>query len=296
MHHAVTVHEAALLGRRIADAAGPAALINVQAFAAIAGRRTHGIAGRRIIAGGRGTGNPRIVRRRAPSAMPFAVEIRADRLRLAIAVIVVPGGVVMMRVTASMAARWRGPYSRMMDGLCHGCGRAHHPADAGIGLAAGFGCNGDAGDAQKQPGYQSQYSHRALPCLRRGARARVSLWDVLNPRDEARERALNTWLIGARRGYGQCGLKIWLPIVRMAGDVMTTDNPIGVTDLNAQAERENRIELALLRGVVENLRSNRVVVPLFGLAIAAMFPQWVGLDHLTGWYCQMMLGLVPQVI
>jgi two-component system, cell cycle sensor histidine kinase PleC len=82
----------------------------------------------------------------------------------------------------------------------------------------------------------------------------------------------------------------------MAGDVMTTDNPIGITDLNAQAERENRIELALLRGVVENLRSNRVVVPLFGLAIAAMFPQWVGLDHLTGWYCQMMLGLVPQVI
>ena len=52
----------------------------------------------------------------------------------------------------------------------------------------------------------------------------------------------------------------------------------------------------MLRGVVENLRSNRVVVPLFGLAIAAMFPQWVGFDHLAGWYCQMMLGLVPQVI
>ena len=77
---------------------------------------------------------------------------------------------------------------------------------------------------------------------------------------------------------------------------MTADNPIGGTDLYAQADRENRIELALLRGVVENLRSNRVVVPLFGLAIMAMFPQWVGLDRLTGWYCQMMLGLVPQVI
>ena len=78
--------------------------------------------------------------------------------------------------------------------------------------------------------------------------------------------------------------------------MMTADNPIGIAKLNAQPERENRIELALLRGVVENLRSNRVVVPMFGLAIIAMFPQWVGLDRLAGWYCQMMLGLVPQVV
>ena len=78
--------------------------------------------------------------------------------------------------------------------------------------------------------------------------------------------------------------------------MMTADNPMGIADLNAQAERENRIELTLLLGVVENLRSNRVVVPLFGLAIMAMFPQWVGLDRLAGWYCQMMLGLVPQIV
>jgi two-component system cell cycle sensor histidine kinase PleC len=78
--------------------------------------------------------------------------------------------------------------------------------------------------------------------------------------------------------------------------MMTADSPTLGTDLNAQADRENRIELALLRGVVENLRSNRVIVPVFGLAVAAMFPQWVGVDHLAGWYCQMLLGLVPQVM
>jgi two-component system cell cycle sensor histidine kinase PleC len=77
---------------------------------------------------------------------------------------------------------------------------------------------------------------------------------------------------------------------------MTADNSTAITDAQAQAERENRIELTLLRGVVENLRANRVVVPLFGLAIMAMFPQWVGFNHLAGWYCQMMLGLVPQVV
>jgi two-component system cell cycle sensor histidine kinase PleC len=78
--------------------------------------------------------------------------------------------------------------------------------------------------------------------------------------------------------------------------MMTADSPIDGADLNARAERENRIELVLLRGVVENLRSNRVVVPLFGLAIMAMFPQWVAFSHLAGWYCQMMLALVPQLI
>jgi two-component system cell cycle sensor histidine kinase PleC len=78
--------------------------------------------------------------------------------------------------------------------------------------------------------------------------------------------------------------------------MMAADNSTGITDARAQAERENQIELTLLRGVVENLRGNRIVVPLFGLAIVAMFPQWVGSNHLAGWYCQMMLGLVPQVI
>jgi two-component system cell cycle sensor histidine kinase PleC len=66
--------------------------------------------------------------------------------------------------------------------------------------------------------------------------------------------------------------------------------------MNAAAERENRLQLALLRTVVENLRSNRVVVPVFGLAIASLFSQWVRLDYLTGWYGQMLLGLLPQLI
>ncbi|HVW74389.1 MAG TPA: HAMP domain-containing sensor histidine kinase [Rhizomicrobium sp.] len=66
--------------------------------------------------------------------------------------------------------------------------------------------------------------------------------------------------------------------------------------MNEKAERENRIRQALLRTVVDNLKSNRIVVPVFGLAICGMFPQWVSTGHLIGWYCQMMLGLAPQVI
>ena len=77
---------------------------------------------------------------------------------------------------------------------------------------------------------------------------------------------------------------------------MTADSPTWVTDLNATEERETRIRLALLRSAVENLKANRMVVPVFGLAIAAMFSQWVSVTHLAGWYGQMILGLVPQAI
>ena len=77
---------------------------------------------------------------------------------------------------------------------------------------------------------------------------------------------------------------------------MASDTPVWVSDLSEKAERENRMRQALLRAVVENLRSNRVVVPVFGLAICGMFPQWVSTDRLVGWYCQMILGLVPQMI
>ncbi len=76
---------------------------------------------------------------------------------------------------------------------------------------------------------------------------------------------------------------------------MTTDNSIWVPDLRAQTEREDRVQLALLRTVVENLRTNRLVVPMFGLAIVSIFSQWVGPDHLAGWYGQVMLGLLPQI-
>ncbi len=77
---------------------------------------------------------------------------------------------------------------------------------------------------------------------------------------------------------------------------MSSNDPIWVSDLNEATERETRICQALLRGVVETLRANRVVVPVFGLAICGMFPQWVSADRLVGWYCQMMLGLLPQLI
>ena len=77
---------------------------------------------------------------------------------------------------------------------------------------------------------------------------------------------------------------------------MSSNDPIWVSDLNETAERDGRIRQALLRTVVENLRANRVVVPVFGLAICGMFPQWMGPDRLVGWYCQMLLGLVPQLI
>jgi two-component system cell cycle sensor histidine kinase PleC len=77
---------------------------------------------------------------------------------------------------------------------------------------------------------------------------------------------------------------------------MTSHTPIWVTDLQAETEREKRIQLALLQGVVENLKGNRLVVPVFGLAICAMFPQWVGWGRLAGWYVQILLALVPQLI
>jgi two-component system cell cycle sensor histidine kinase PleC len=66
--------------------------------------------------------------------------------------------------------------------------------------------------------------------------------------------------------------------------------------LHADTEREKRIHLALLCGVVETLKRNRAVIPVFGLVICATFPQWVGLERLAGWYIQMLLGLVPQLI
>jgi two-component system cell cycle sensor histidine kinase PleC len=37
------------------------------------------------------------------------------------------------------------------------------------------------------------------------------------------------------------------------------------------------------------------VVPVFGLVICAMFPQWVGLERLAGWYIQALVGLIPQL-
>ena len=77
---------------------------------------------------------------------------------------------------------------------------------------------------------------------------------------------------------------------------MTAHNSIWITDLHADEEREERIQLALLRGVVEAVKSNRLVVPTFGLAVCAMFSQSVGLERLAAWYIQLLLGVLPQII
>ena len=66
--------------------------------------------------------------------------------------------------------------------------------------------------------------------------------------------------------------------------------------MHADTEREQRVQTALLRGVAESIKSNRLVVPVFGLAVCAMFPQWVGLGHLAGWYIQLLIGMAPQLI
>ena len=71
---------------------------------------------------------------------------------------------------------------------------------------------------------------------------------------------------------------------------MTSDSPIGTLITDA----EPRIAQALLRGVVDNLKSNRVVVPVFGLAICGIFQQWVGYPAAAVWYIQVLLSLLPQ--
>jgi len=77
---------------------------------------------------------------------------------------------------------------------------------------------------------------------------------------------------------------------------MTADNPIWAPDADAQAHREMRINLALLRGVLENLRANRKTTPLFALAVAVMFAQWVSPVWLGVWYAHVMLGVGAQLL
>jgi len=77
---------------------------------------------------------------------------------------------------------------------------------------------------------------------------------------------------------------------------MTADNPIWAPDADAQAHRESRINLALLRGVLENLRGNRKTMPLFALAVAVMFSQWVSPLWLGLWYAHVMLGVGAQLL
>ena len=48
--------------------------------------------------------------------------------------------------------------------------------------------------------------------------------------------------------------------------------------------RESRLELALLRGVLENLKPNRLMMPIFAAAVCAMFSPWVPAGTLALWY------------
>src|SRR5665213_621643 len=107
----------------------------------------------------------------------------------------------------------------------------------------------------------------------RGMRSRVSIRHVLNWDTRPRERRMEFRLISQDRKFrAKPALTFAGAKSRHTGDFMAANSPVWVTDLNAEVERENRVSLALLRGVAENLKSNRIVVPVFGLAICAMFP------------------------
>jgi two-component system cell cycle sensor histidine kinase PleC len=77
---------------------------------------------------------------------------------------------------------------------------------------------------------------------------------------------------------------------------MTADSPIWAPNIHAETERENRIQLALLRGVVDNLKATRAAVPIFGIAIGSMFTQWVDYSSIGAWLAQLLIGMVPQII
>jgi two-component system cell cycle sensor histidine kinase PleC len=77
---------------------------------------------------------------------------------------------------------------------------------------------------------------------------------------------------------------------------MTSDMQYWAPAETADRDAEGRIAQALLRGVVDTLKGNRAVVPVFGLAICGMFPQWIGFSTLATWYALVLLGLVPQLI
>ena len=76
---------------------------------------------------------------------------------------------------------------------------------------------------------------------------------------------------------------------------MTTDSRIWAPDADADAQREKRINLALLRGVLDNLKANRKATPLFALAVAAMFAQWVDVRWLCVWYAVVLAGVAVQL-
>ncbi|MDB5740178.1 MAG: hypothetical protein JWP16_1218, partial [Alphaproteobacteria bacterium] len=77
---------------------------------------------------------------------------------------------------------------------------------------------------------------------------------------------------------------------------MTAENSIWAPDADAQAHRENRINLALLRGVLESLRVNRRMAPLLALTVAGMFAHWVAWPWLATWFALVMTGIGVQLV
>ncbi|MBV9548502.1 MAG: HAMP domain-containing histidine kinase [Alphaproteobacteria bacterium] len=63
-----------------------------------------------------------------------------------------------------------------------------------------------------------------------------------------------------------------------------------------ERNRESRLQLALLRGVLENLKPNRMMMPLFALGVCVMFSPWVGIGTLSLWYAIVLVSLVPQFL
>ena len=73
---------------------------------------------------------------------------------------------------------------------------------------------------------------------------------------------------------------------------MTANNATSQTS----EDTENRLTLALTRAVLENLRPDRVMIPIFALVVCAMFWPWVPPARLLAWYGLVMLGLVPTLL
>jgi two-component system cell cycle sensor histidine kinase PleC len=76
---------------------------------------------------------------------------------------------------------------------------------------------------------------------------------------------------------------------------MTAENSIWAHDADAEMQRENRINLALLRGVLESLRVNRRMAPLLALTVAGMFAHWVAWPWLVTWFALVMAGIAVQL-
>jgi two-component system cell cycle sensor histidine kinase PleC len=60
--------------------------------------------------------------------------------------------------------------------------------------------------------------------------------------------------------------------------------------------RESRLELALLRGVLDNLKSNHLILPVFAAAICLLFSPSVAIGPLALWYGLVLASLAPMIL